>query len=78
MATLKKIFSYSFGAADLKALIIKIVVYIVAGFVAGLVLGLLSKIPVLGVIFSIIGWIIDLYCLVGIVLTILDYLKILN
>ena len=78
MATLKKLFPYSFGVADLKALIIKIIVYVVVGFVAGLVLGLLGAIPLLGIIFRIIGWVIDLYCVVGIVLVVLDYLKILK
>lgn len=78
MDTLKKIFPYSFKAADLKSMIIKIIVYIVAGFVAGLVLGLLGAIPLLGIIFRIIGWVVDLYCLVGIVLVVLDYLKVLK
>ena len=44
----------------------------------GLVLGLLGAIPLLGIIFRIIGWVVDIYCLVGIVLVVLDYLKVLK
>ena len=68
MATLKKFFPYSFGVANLKALIIKIVVYVVVGFVIGLVVGLLKFIPIIGIILGIIGWVVDIYCVVGIVL----------
>ena len=78
MDKLKKIFPYSFGAAGVKALVIKIVVYIVVGFVVGLVLGLLGAIPLLGIIFRIIGWVVDIYCLVGIILAVLDYMKVLK
>ncbi len=79
MATLKKIFPYSFAAKkDVAALIINLLVYIVVSFVAGLLIGLLSAIPILGLIFRIIGSVIELYVFVGIVLSVLDYLKVLK
>lgn len=78
MATLKKLFPYSFHVADLKNLIIKIVVYIVGSFLVSLVVGLLSFIPVLNILLRIIGWIVDIYCVVGIVLAVLDFLKVLK
>lgn len=86
MDMLKKFFPYSFGAKDVTALVIKIIVYVVAMVIGGLLLGLIGLIsgwiPVLG---AIIGWIlgaigtvIEVYCVIGIVLAILDYLKLLK
>lgn len=72
MDIIKKLFPYSFGAADIKALVIKIVVYLVVSTVLGWVIGL---IPFIG---GIISWIIGIYCTVGWILAILDYLKVLK
>lgn len=72
MDMLKKFFPYSFGAKDIAGLVIKIVVYIVASAVLGFVIGL---IPFVG---GLIGSLIGLYSTVGIVLAILDYLKVLK
>ncbi len=72
MDMLKKIFPYSFGAADVSALILKILVYIIASAVLGFVIGLIPLIG--GLIASLIG----LYSTVGIVLAVLDYLKVLK
>ena len=72
MDMLKKVFPYSFGAAAVMDLVIKVIVYLVASAVLGWVLGL---IPLLG---GILGWVIGLYCTVGWILAILDYLKVLK
>ena len=75
MDTLKKIFPYSFGTKDVKALVIKILVYLVASAVIGWVLGLLAGIPVIGVIIGIVNWLIGVYALIGIILVIVDFVK---
>ncbi len=72
MDMLKKIFPYSFGAADVKTLVIKIVVYLIVPGLVGFVLGL---IPLLG---GILAWLVGIYGTVGLVLTVLDYLKVLK
>ena len=72
MGTIKKLFPYSFGAAEIKALVIKIVVYLVASAVLGWIIGL---IPLIG---GIVSWLIGIYCTVGWILAILDYLKVLK
>lgn len=72
MDMLKKIFPLSFGAADIKTLIIKIVIYVVAGYLLGWLIGL---IPLVG---GIAKWVIDIYSTVGWILAILDYLKVLK
>ncbi|MBQ3195247.1 MAG: hypothetical protein IJB65_02160 [Clostridia bacterium] len=78
MDALKKFFPFSFGAKDVAAFIIKIIIYLVAGAIIGVVLSLVGKIPVVGIITGIIGTIAEIYILCGIVLTVLDYLKILK
>lgn len=79
MDMLKKYFPYSFGAKDLKDLIIKIIVYVVVGVVIGTVASIIGLIPLIG---GILGWIIgtvaNLYTTAGWVIAILDYLKILK
>lgn len=79
MDMLKKYFPYSFGAKDLKELIIKIIVYVVVGVVVGTVCSIIGLIPVIG---AIIGWLVgtvaNVYTTAGWVLAILDYLKILK
>ena len=78
MDTLKKLFPLSFKEGDVKSLIITIVIYIVVAAVAGLVLGLLGRIPLIGWIFRLVGWLIDVYCTVGVVLAILKFLNIVK
>ena len=72
MDILKKLFPYSFGVADVKDLVIKILVYVLGGAVVGFVLGLL---PIIG---GILGWIVNIYTTVGWILVVLDYLKMLK
>ena len=72
MEMLKKFFPYSFGAEDVKGLVIKVLVYLVASAVLGFILGL---IPLLG---GLVSGLVGLYCTVGWILAILDYLKVLK
>jgi len=86
MDLLKKFFPYSYGAKEVKDLVIKIIVYVVAMVIGGAMLGLVNLIvgwlPLIG---GIIGWVlglagslIEIYCVAGIVLLVLDYFKILK
>ena len=74
----KKYFPHAFKANDVKDLIIGLVVYALIAFVAGLVLGLLGIIPILGFIFRVIGWLVEIYCIAGVILSILVFLKIVQ
>ena len=76
---LKKYFPYSFGKKPTQQDLIKaILLYVVAGFVGGLVIGLLGKIPLIGFLFGIVGTVVEIYVVAGIVLTVLDYKKMLK
>lgn len=78
MDTVKKLFSFSFKEFDVKSLVITIIAYIVLGFLVGLVLGLLGKIPLIGWIFRLVRWLIELYITIGIILAILKFLNIVK
>ena len=78
MDMLKKFFPYSFDVKDLGNLIVKIIVYVVIGAVAGILIGLLAGIPIVGILFSIAGSLVDLYVVIGIILAILVFCKILK
>ncbi len=75
---MNKYFPFSYKAKDLVGLIVSIVLYIVAGAVGGLVIGLLSAIPVIGIIAWVLGLALDIYCVVGLVLAILVFLKVVK
>jgi len=70
------IFPLSFLGRTLKNLIISILIYIGIYVVCSLVLGLLFFIPLLGWLRSIVGWVVNIYCTVGIVIAILNFLKV--
>ena len=78
-ALLEKYFPMSFGAKDLVEMIIRIVIYVVAGIIVGLLCSVVGLIPLIG---GIVGWIVgtvsEIYVLLGIVLLVLDYLKVLK
>lgn len=85
MDMLKKFFPFSFNVKekDVTSLIVSIIIYLVAGLVVGIVLGLIGGI--LGGILSLLGWIfgiantaVGLYCLLGIVISVLNFLNVLK
>ena len=78
MDALKKLFPFSFKLSDVKALIISIVIYLVIGIIAGVVIWVIAHIPIVNIIVGIVGAIVDLYCIAGIVLSVLSFLKVIE
>ena len=78
MDTLKKFFPHAFKATELTAFIITLIVYVLIDVVCGFVIGLLAALPIIGIIFSLLGSLVGLYALVGIVLSILVFVKVLK
>ncbi len=78
MEILKKLFPLSFQAQDMAQLIIYCLIYIVAGTILGFVIGLLSKIPILGLIFTLIASLVGIYIAAGLIILFLYYFKILK
>ncbi|MBQ2901524.1 MAG: hypothetical protein IJE49_06700 [Agathobacter sp.] len=78
MDMIKKLFPHAMQAKDVKGLIIAILIYAVVHLVGGLVLGLLDNIPLVGFVFGVLGWVLSIYCAVGIILAILVFFNILK
>ena len=79
MEMLKKIFPYSFKEKkDIAALIINILIQLVINIVVGVVVGVLALIPVVQIIAGLVGGLVGLYFFAGIVISILDYCKVLK
>ena len=78
MDRIKKYFPIAFKATELKPFIISIVLFCLIDLVCGFVIGLLAKIPLIGILFSILGAVIGLYAFVGIVLSILVFVKVVK
>lgn len=78
MDKLKKFFPSAFNATEVKPFIISLVIYALIDIVCGIIIGILAKIPILGIIFSLLGTLIGLYALIGIILSILVFVKVIK
>ena len=79
METLKKIFPFSFTEKkDVAALIINILIQLVVGIVAGVLIGILARIPIVDLVVGLVGGLVGLYALAGIIISVLDYFKVLK
>ncbi len=54
--------------------IVQLVIFLVVCAVVGWLIGVLASIPVIGIIFSLVGALMEIYGLVGIVLCVLKFL----
>lgn len=78
MDFLKKYFPRAFKANDVSDLVVALIIYLAIGIIGGAIIGVLCKIAIIGTIFTIVGAIIDLYALIGIVLSILVFLDVIK
>ena len=58
--------------------VVQLIIFIVVCAVIGILLGALSNIAVVGIIFSIIGSLVELYSFVGIILCVLRFIGIIE
>ena len=63
---------------NLSSFLIQLIIFIVVCAVVGVLIGVLSAVPILGVIFWILGSLLELYSLVGIVLCVLVFLDVIK
>ena len=59
---------------DLISLIVQLIIFLVVCAVVGWLIAILSKIAIIGVVFWVVGSLMELYSIVGIVLCILKFL----
>lgn len=78
MDMLKKFFPHAFKATDVTPFFITLIIYLLIDIVCGFVIGLLAKLPLIGILFSLVGSLVGLYALVGVVLSILVFAKVVK
>lgn len=80
MNTLKKLWPTPFKIekGNLASFIIQLIIFVVICAVVGVLIGVLSSIPVIGVIFWILGSLMELYSIIGIVLCVLVFLDVVK
>ena len=66
-------FSFKVKEKDTTSLVVQLIILIVACAIAVVAIGILAKLPIIGWIIGIVGGLVGLYCLVGIVLCILQF-----
>ena len=77
MKSLKIYFPFAFTEKkDIMALVVNVILHIVAGWAAGIVLGIIGVLPVIGLLAGLAGAVVELYLLVSMILSVLDYCKI--
>ncbi len=77
MDSLKKLWPtpFSIKKGDLGSFLVQLVIFIVICAVGGLIIGLLGKIlPILGFVWWIVGGLLDVYGVVGLVLSVLKFI----
>lgn len=78
MDFLKTWFPFSFRPADARAFVITVLIYLVLGAVGGVLMGLFSYLWLVGWVFKILGSLLDVYVLIGIVLTVLSFTNVIR
>ena len=63
---------------DVNSFVINLIIFVVVCAIAGAIIAILAKFPIIGIIFGIIGGLVELYGLIGIVLCILLFCGILK
>ena len=78
MDVIKQLFPLSFKGNDSNACVISVIVYLVAAIIVGVVVAILDFIHVVNILLGAIGTIFGLYCLAGIVFSILNFTKVIK
>lgn len=78
MDILKSLFPWSFKNKTMKDLIVSILIYMAVNIVGGFVFALLSGIPLIGFVFSLLGGALGIYTLAGVILASLHFFGVLK
>ena len=63
---------------DVNSFVVQLIIFVVVCAIAGAIIGLLAKIPLIGLIFALIGGLVELYGLIGVVLCILLFIGVIK
>lgn len=65
---------FRIAAKDVVSFVIQLVIFVVVCAATGWLIGILSRIPIIGLVFSLCGAVVELYGLIGIILCVLKFL----
>ena len=79
MDFLKKVWPTPFKIekGNLSSFLVRLILLVVVCAVIGILIGVLARIPVVGILFSLVGSLVELYSIVGVVLCFLVYFDVL-
>ena len=79
MDFLKKVWPTPFKIekGNLSSFLVRLILLVVVCAVIGLLIGVLARIPVVGILFGLVGSLVELYSIVGVVLCFLVYFDVL-
>lgn len=79
MDFLKKVWPTPFKIekGNLSSFLVRLIVLVVVCAVIGILIGVLARIPVVGILFGLVGSLVELYSIVGVVLCFLVYFDVL-
>ena len=79
MDFLKKVWPTPFKIekGNLSSFLVRLILLVVVCAVIGILIGVLAKIPVVGILFGLVGSLVELYSIVGVVLCFLVYFDVL-
>ena len=63
---------------NILSLVVQAVIFVIICAVIGILIGILAGIPIVGIIFAILGSLMELYSLVGLVLCILKFFNVVK
>lgn len=79
MNMLKKLFPLSFKVKrGVLNLLINLVIQAVVALLIGALIGILASVPVIGVVFAILGSLVDVYLVAGIVIALLYFFDVIK
>jgi len=78
MDLVKKLFPVSMRAKDTNGLIVSILMYAIVFVALFLINKVVSIIPLIGWVVGVLSGVIDLYCVIGIIIAVLVFLKIVK
>lgn len=78
MDFISRVWPFSFGTKSVSDLVIRAIIYVIAAAVFSVLIGVLVKIPVVGIIFTIVGSLVDIYVLAGLVFLFLSHFKVIK
>lgn len=79
MDFLKKVWPTPFKIekGNLSSFLVRLILLVVVCAVIGILIGVLARIPVVGILFGLVGSLVELYSIVGVVLCFLVYFDVL-